>query len=396
MIAALAYLIAIEKPDSLSIKYWGGPVEHNPNIRLIYWGPKWQGGNLNPIKAAVARFFRLLPGSNYQNVTAQYRDKTGKVGLDPKLVATYIDPISPSGRITRTGVGTEVVRVAALKGWPSGVNQQYIVLGQPREKTDDASNQDCGYHEWGSRGNATYVYDFIPFEGDCLHNDHTRSVVSNTLIAVSHESAEAMTDPLDSGWKDSQSNEIADYCTSDNNTGMVTPDGSVMAVNGLWDMTHNRCTTDLPRAVGEKLTVVSAGSHSRVYNVVARVQIPVLIPGETTIVFLSGDGYTLRRIHIAPTAECTPENPSLGPGSFEYQFNCHSRTIEITASAHTTKSDISGIKRDAYLNVWVQRNGYRPDLQLPPQACTDLTVWQPGSGPSPAPARKASQPVKCL
>jgi hypothetical protein len=394
VVSNIGYLLTPGRPNTM--KYWGGPVEHNPDIRVIYWGPKWLGGNFNFVKAAVARFFKLLPGSNYQNVTAQYWDKTGKVGLDPRLVATYIDSNAPSGRITTTQVAAEVKRIALLKGWPAGVNQQYVVMGEPGANTDDAANPDCGYHDWSSQAGLTYIYDFIPYEGDCIGGANgLQAVTTNTKVALRHESAEAMADPLRNAWRTYQGDALADVCNS--GKGPTNPSAMVLEPAKLWDITRHSCTMQLSRPVDEKLTVLPVSSHTRsVYNIDVKVEFPVFIPGDAATVILHGVGYDMRHARISTTRGCAEKSALDGRRGFRYQFVCHSRRINIAARVRTVPPDFPPVARDAFLNVSLDRNGVQAiGLTQPPRSCTESMVWQPKYASSSL-AAILRQPVKCL
>ena len=378
----LGFAISLFLPKPEKISYQGGPVEHNPGVRVIYWGPQWLGNGLGPIKVAVARFFQLLPGSNYQNIIAQYSDKTGKVGLNPKLVATYIDPTKPSGTITRSGVGSEVNRVARLMDWPSGINQQYVVLGEQGAKTDDPTNNDCGYHDSTQKGKLTYIYDFIPYEGDsqgCADPNDMQSVVSNTTETLGHEVAEAMTDPLSSAWFSSDSqNEMADLCESDGDIGTMNALGAGVDVNPLWDLTRHTCTTDLPRPVGEKLSVSAVSQTGDLYDIDAQVKFPVFIPGDTATVFLRGVGYDARNVNFETTSGCPDSSGVVDPEDFRYQFACHSRLIEVAGQVRAVAANIPNMERAVFLNVRMVHNGVEAvSLKQPPAACTQ-SVGLPG------------------
>jgi hypothetical protein len=387
------YIFVVDRPHPL--KYGGGPVEHNPDIRVIYWGPKWLQSKTNPIKAAVARFFRRLPGSNYQNITAQYWDKTGKVGLDPKLVATYVDGTSPTGLVTRVQVAYEIRKIARLKGWPLGVNQQYVVLGEQGARTDDTSDHDCGYHTFSPNRGKPYPFAFLPYEGNnnCAGTGKA-SVVTLTTDALSHETAETMTDPLLTAWKTDQGVEIADVCNAVNGT--LGTKGVTTSVKGLWNLSGHTCTTNLPRSVEEDLTVTPVSSHTRgVYNLDAQVQFSAFIPGDSATVILRGVGYDMRRARIATTPGCTEQSAIDSRGGFRYQFACHSGRIDIEARVRPGTASYPPVQRDAILDVSLSHNGVALGIKQSPLGCTESFVWQPKYSKG-ALVGLPTKPARCL
>ena len=396
---AVALINALKPTPPDTMEYWGGPVEHDPNIRVVFWGPKWLSSG-NSIKSAVVQFLRLLPGSDYQNIVAQYWDKTGKVGLYPKLAATYIDPSSPSGRITSIQVTAEVRKVARLKGWPAGINQQYVVLGERGANTDDVADGNCGYHSWDTTQHLPLIYDFIPYEGSpkCGTGRNGESVVQVTTAALSHEVAEATTDPLGDAWRTSQSgSEIADKCESPNDQGFFVGDGGPMVdVNGLWDNTIHRCQSFLQRPVGEKLTVTPSGSHTRpVFDIDAQVRFPVYFPGETTRVTLHTSGYDMTGARFAVTPGCKETQKIDYHGQWMFGFACHSRRIGVATQVHTAPSPFN-LVRGAFLYATLRDlGGQFVGLQFPPGQCTEAAVWRPGTGPK-SNAGNQSKAPKCL
>jgi dipeptidase E len=300
-----------------SFHYHGGPVEHHPRIRLIYWGKSWENGNA-AIKRAINQFFRVLPGSNYQQILTQYYDTHGHVGNDPHLVGTITDATSPNTTITSTQVETEIQKIARLDNLPAGIDEQYIVFGDPTAKTNDHANSDCGYHSYVTVGGKTYVYVFIPYPGRAnCGNGKADSIydVNEITNAVSHEYDEAVTDPTVRGWysmnywkkiqfwdHENKYIEAGDKCNSTQGSIGETD----LRPQQLWDMSTGTCTSVKPRPVHDSITLdpISQGGRIVADRIQSTIKFPDAVRLEEARVVIKAEGYDLRRVRFALPKSC--------------------------------------------------------------------------------------------
>jgi hypothetical protein len=215
------------------------PVQHNPTLYLVFWGPGWNDSTttLPAERAAVTHFAGGLGGSLFQALLDQYYDATGHVGTDV-TVASWTDPTSLAD-VPRSDSGLllEATKAHDRNGWRSGPNVQYLIF--PDNGRYHFGADSCGHHTHGLRGTVRYVFGVVEYpEGDCAGSG-TGTVASALTVVASHEYAEAVTDPLvnfRSAWTDGHW-EIADMCQ------MTTDFGSVggYPVTQLWSNAANSC-----------------------------------------------------------------------------------------------------------------------------------------------------------
>ncbi|HEX3272012.1 MAG TPA: hypothetical protein VHR15_15275, partial [Ktedonobacterales bacterium] len=72
-----AYAASVTPCSSTSPTFcWeGGPVEHDPHVYLIFWGPKWTSDfDHQQVVVALEAVFGDLAGRQYTNILTQYGD----------------------------------------------------------------------------------------------------------------------------------------------------------------------------------------------------------------------------------------------------------------------------------------------------------------------------------
>ncbi|MBV8461924.1 MAG: hypothetical protein JO368_01420 [Acidimicrobiales bacterium] len=239
------------QPCNPPLQYFGGPVQHNPRVYLVFWGPGWQSDS-NGIVGAEQTLFTSLAGSPYNNILTQYPDHVGNIVNDTALAGTWIDPTGPSAAVDQNAIAAEAAHATAVNSWSNTADTQYIVLPQSGSSIVTGGTPFCGYHTFGFENNQTFFVSLIPFiEGsfaDCI-NAGTGSVASAVTVISTHEYAETATDPVtdnvsgDHGWCTSDCltngiSEIGDLCFSD----PAFPDFGV-AVQLLWSNADNDCVS---------------------------------------------------------------------------------------------------------------------------------------------------------
>jgi hypothetical protein len=134
----------------------------------------------------------------------------------PALVNNY------TACITDPQLRTELTSVIAANNLPTGLANIYVVFFPPNVQTQlsfttppaYSNNGYCGYHGSFGSGSSQVIYANEPFPVYCAsggypNNDAYGDMEISTL---SHELAEAFTDPAPGGWFDSSGNEIGDEC----------------------------------------------------------------------------------------------------------------------------------------------------------------------------------------
>jgi hypothetical protein len=226
--------LGAEAAGGTRLKYEGGPVENEPVLMLVFLGEEWEAG------AALARRHELeataedLPGSGYQKILTQYSSLEGPISPNPLLDSPVIEKYYVKRAITGAvgirailEVVTEV-REMTNAGW--GANVTYAVL--PAPGTAEVEPDTCGYHVGGPQDSSVAA----------IMDTEARLGCEFPSKTLTHEYAESVTDPQQSGWRASPEgeNEIADIC---NYLGpQRIADGAEVAA--LWDDSKNACEVE--------------------------------------------------------------------------------------------------------------------------------------------------------
>jgi hypothetical protein len=259
----LGLLVAAPAASAVSLRYFGGPVAHSMNVRLVEWGPGVRSAYTDPNTGDPA-FFSYLAGqsgttTDIGGVLAQYMD-TARANSQNRLSYGGLDTITPpatggvSGCSLPTCVDDSVIQSAlhdsinahALPAPPgNGLQTIYVVLFPPG--TDvcqgggcayDATGGFCAYHgdvPLTSSTHALYaaMVDNGPGSPNAGACGASATDINNQTDVVSHEVAETINDPLVAestrngpplAWYDSRLGEIADICVGANE----------QASNGTW------------------------------------------------------------------------------------------------------------------------------------------------------------------
>ena len=222
---------------SSNLQYNGGPVMHSDANYAIYWEPN---GYSTPAayKNIVNGYFTNVGAAsgatnNNYSVETQYYDGAGKIAYSASNggSTTDTDPYPSSGCISTSGgpcisdaqLQTEISKVVAAHGWPTGMNTMYYVYFPPNVTTctDITSTQCsgtvyCAYHSSLGSGSSTILYANMPYDGisgcESGESPNGNTAADSELNVTSHENIEAVTDPLGTAWYDSSGQEIGDKC----------------------------------------------------------------------------------------------------------------------------------------------------------------------------------------
>jgi Phosphate-induced protein 1 conserved region len=129
-----------------------------------------------------------------------------------------------SACITDAQLRAELSAVTASHKLPGTLAYYYPVFFPPGVETEDSDgsnsvSQYCGYHKAFGSGPDQTVYANMPYEAsgcDAGQAPNGNLPADGAVSTFSHELAEAITDPMDSGtsyaWSDGKGNEIGDMC----------------------------------------------------------------------------------------------------------------------------------------------------------------------------------------
>ncbi len=222
----------------------GGSVMNDVTIYAIYWAPpKLQNGApalmSSAYQALQTQLISDYPGHGLANNNTQYYQNINGaisyISSQGRFGGSYIDTspypnskckasTTPNTCITDADIAAKAQEVAALNGWPSGLNSLFMIYTSKGEDVcDDSSassqcaNTDyCGYHSYTDQTSPTLIYAIMPY-GDPVgcggaktpNNNPAAEAAMNT---ASHEITEAITDPLIDAWATADGEEIADIC----------------------------------------------------------------------------------------------------------------------------------------------------------------------------------------
>lgn len=215
-------------PDAVNITYHGGDVINVAKVVLIFWGPTWaSGGSDNATAVNIQAFRNQLGTSSHYSMLTQYTDGGGAIQTT-NLAGSQADwfdttnALPSNGNVTDATVRAEVNRYLAGHGASnaSTVYEVFLPKFVPGTSTlvysSDGSSTSCGgpglaYCAYHSNNGATkYAIEPYPSCSGCQATGWT--VAQNFEHFTVHETREAVTDPVGTGWWDRSGNEADDKC----------------------------------------------------------------------------------------------------------------------------------------------------------------------------------------
>ncbi len=270
------------------LRYYGGPVQHEPEVHVIFWGRNWNqpGGPGPELHEQLMRFYQGLAGSPsgeaFQGILTQYFDESGRVA--PTLPAQKLSSFTDETVAAPTGVSDAAIQHEAktvaenpANRWALGGDAQLVVVPAPGTTYEPGFDQSfCAYHSVVHEAGSDWTYTFLsddgeePFEAGCLSYDddgtagHTEKAARVLSMDASHEYAESATDPTFSAWLDQEGNELADICSSGDDEL-----ANEAWVQGLWDDHQSACSlgdAQPPHVLGLTEGASGVGQHEATLN----------------------------------------------------------------------------------------------------------------------------------
>jgi hypothetical protein len=270
------------------LRYYGGPVQHEPEVHVIFWGKNWKepSGPGPHLHEEVMRFYEGLEsspsGTAFQGILTQYFDESGRVAasLEKQKLTSFTDEtVSAPREVSDAALQHEARTIAenANNRWVLGPNAQFVVIPAPGATYESGFDHSfCAYHSVVEEPASYWTYTFLsyggeePFESGCLSYDtdqagsHTEKAGHVLSMDASHEYAESATDPAFSAWLDREGNELSDICSSGDDQL-----ANKSWVQGLWDDHQSACSLEdsqPPHALGLTEAASGVGGHEATLN----------------------------------------------------------------------------------------------------------------------------------
>jgi hypothetical protein len=211
----------------LTCQYHNGPVIPSAKVVLIFWGPTFaNAGSADNVYATTIQAFRNQYGTNSEyNVITQYYQIVGGVQTFIALsnlasgTADMFDTSAPPTNVSDSAVQGEVAKYLTTHTFNASTIYEVVI---PSTSYSSFSGEDscggpnlsyCAYHSSYSSGSNNVIYAIEPYPScsGCQWPGWTNA--QNEEHFVTHETREAVTDPLGTGWWFSASgNELDDQC----------------------------------------------------------------------------------------------------------------------------------------------------------------------------------------
>ncbi len=274
------------------LTYNGGPVQPNPHVFLVFWGPDWTAQL--PQEASLRFLISFYTGRGTQPpdgwspITAQYGGGSGFPAFTGTVLQdAVVDTSTPPAGATEAQLAAEANAWGAYfasNGYTINNDSQIVVATQsgtcpqgfsaPGVCPTSASPY-CAWHSDSNEPftNLPYILDAGGSCGENFVNSGNAGVYDGWSIVGGHEYAESITDPVPgTGWIDLgdgiSGGEVADKCAwrgsgwgGGDPAGNVTLSTGTFAMQSLWSNAAGSCVM---AATEDTVTVTNPGAQSTV------------------------------------------------------------------------------------------------------------------------------------
>jgi hypothetical protein len=264
------------------VSYQSGPVQLNPHVYLLLWGPDWSTDPESATASYLESFYSGLgvePDDNWSTIISQYGDASGNPKFNGSVYeGAWQDMNAPPTGVDQAEIAAEADSFAASQKIRDLADAQIVVATQqgtcpqyfyaPSVCGDDGGYY-CAWHNYSNVAyiNLPYLLDAGTACGeDAVNSDGTYDGFS---MVGGDQFAETVTDPhLESGWwdgDDKSGGEIGDKCAWSPNSSDVALSTGTFAMQPLWsnstDNTNGACV--MPTGGGsDQVAVASPGNQS--------------------------------------------------------------------------------------------------------------------------------------
>ncbi|HSS76623.1 MAG TPA: hypothetical protein VLV54_07730 [Thermoanaerobaculia bacterium] len=201
----------------------GGPVIPSAKVVFIFWGPNFSNAASPDFAyAQTLQAFRNQFGTTGEyNTITQYSGSNGTVALANlgSGTADLFDTSTPPTNVTDAIVQSKVNAYTASHGGNNTSTVYEVVIPSTSYSSDGTSTscggphlQYCAYHSWIGSGTSATKYSIQPYPSCSGCSVTGWSAVQNQEHFVCHETREAVTDPVGTGWWDRSGQEADDKC----------------------------------------------------------------------------------------------------------------------------------------------------------------------------------------
>jgi hypothetical protein len=212
-------ITALSKAGLGNLQNHGGPVITSAKVVFVFWGPSFS----NPASPDYQYAQTLIAFRNQYGTTPEYNVITQYSGIQLANLgsgtADWFDSSTPPAAVTDSIVQGEVN--AYLATHAVNYSTIYEVVIPSSSYSDDGSgNTSCGgpnlsfcaYHSWIGSGATAVKYSIEPYPSCSSCQVAGWTPAQNQEHFISHETREAVTDPLGSTWYDFIGYEADDKC----------------------------------------------------------------------------------------------------------------------------------------------------------------------------------------
>jgi hypothetical protein len=228
---------------TVPMSYHGGPViEGTVNVYTIWYGT-WSSSSAPQI---VSDYMNNIGGSPWFRINTGYSDGSGPVSGNVANGGSTTAPVDHGKNLTDTNIQSIVGETISAGLLPQDTNGIYFVItsadvmeGTPTRRggLSGFCDQYCGWHDHGTIGGGDVKYAFVGNPNRCPTSCQQQTTGPNgvsgadsgadgMISIISHEMAEATTDPDLNAWYDRNGNENADKCAWTFGTTYTAANGS--------------------------------------------------------------------------------------------------------------------------------------------------------------------------
>lgn len=207
---------------SSNLSYHNGPVILQAKVVLIFWGPSFSNAASPDFAYAQAlQAFRNQYGTNGEfNVITQYSQSPPQQFIQLSNLAggtaDMFDSSTPPTNVTDAAVQGEVQKYLSTNTFNASTIYEVVIPSTSYSSSGSSDScggpnlQYCAYHSSYTSGSNNVIYSIEPYPscGGCQVAGWTAAQNQDHFIC--HETREAVTDPLGTGWWNSRSGAEAD------------------------------------------------------------------------------------------------------------------------------------------------------------------------------------------
>src|SRR5450755_2291898 len=132
-----------------TLQYFGGPIERNPSVFIVFWGFNVAGSDPSGEQAYMTAFFNGVGGSPWLATDKQYYQLAGSVKQHIKnpvgqLLGTWVDSSSVPASPSDSQIRAEAAKAEAHFGYKKGGN--YMVATPHGHNSPGFGSSFCAYH----------------------------------------------------------------------------------------------------------------------------------------------------------------------------------------------------------------------------------------------------------